>query len=165
MKKTIYFIIAITTLIITGTQVKAQTQDGNYKTAVGIKFGGYEIGPSIKWFYDNNQALEGVLGFRKGGAVVTGLYEMHVPIFNVDKLNLFYGGGIHIGGIDKGIYDDGRHVYDNRRILIGFDGVIGVEYTLPNTPISLSVDVDPRLELATGSVFDVAPALGVKYSF
>ena len=90
MKKTIYFIIAIAAFVITGKQARAQ--DNSYKTAVGLKFGGYEIGPSIKWFYDNNQALEGIFGFRSGGAVVTGLYEMHVPIFNVDKLNFYYGG-------------------------------------------------------------------------
>ncbi|OKS87957.1 hypothetical protein [Mucilaginibacter polytrichastri] len=163
MKKTIYFIIAIAAFIITGNQARAQ--DNSYNTAVGLKFGGYEIGPSIKWFFNNNQALEGIFGFRKGGVVVTGLYEMHVPIFNVDKLNFFYGGGAHIGGIDKGTYNDGRDIYTNRRILIGFDGVIGAEYTIPNSPISISVDIDPRLELATGSVFDIAPALGLKYSF
>ncbi|WCT11456.1 hypothetical protein [Mucilaginibacter jinjuensis] len=163
MKKIFYFIIAIAAFVITGKQ--AQAQDNSYKTAVGLKFGGYEIGPSIKWFYDNNQALEGVFGLRSGGAVVTGLYEMHVPIFNVDKLNLFYGGGLHLGGIDKGTYDDGRHVYTSRRVLVGFDAVIGAEYTIPNTPIAISVDLDPRLELATGSTFDLAPALGLKYAF
>jgi hypothetical protein len=163
MKKTIYFIIAIAAFVITGKQ--AQAQDNSYRTAVGLKFGGYEIGPSIKWFYDNNQALEGVLGFRNGGAVVTGLYEMHVPIFNVDKLNFYYGGGFHLGSIGKGTYDDGRRVYTSGRVLVGFDAVIGAEYTIPNTPIAISVDLDPRLELATGSTFDLAPALGLKYAF
>lgn len=162
MKKTIYFIIVIAAFVITGKQAQAQV---SYRSAVGLKFGGYEIGPSIKYFFDNDQAIEGILGFRKGGAVVTGLYEKHVPIFNVDKLNFYYGGGFHIGGIDKGTYNDGRDYYDNKRILIGLDGVIGVEYTIPQTPISLSVDLDPRIEFATGSTFDLAPALGIKYSF
>lgn len=161
MKRAIYYLFALALLTVTG--LKAQAQD--YRTGVGIKFGGYEIGPSVKYFFDQDKAIEGILGFRNKGAVVTGLYEMHVPIFNVDKLKLFYGGGLHIGGIDKGYYDDGRTYYDNRRIKFGFDGVIGVEYIIPQSPISISVDLDPRLELATGTVFDVAPALGVKYTF
>ncbi|WDF56248.1 hypothetical protein [Mucilaginibacter sp. KACC 22063] len=161
MKKGIYTLLTIGILAITGLNAKAQ----DYRTGVGVKFGPYEIGPSVKYFFDEKQAVEAILGFRNKGAVVTGLYEMHVPIFNVDKLKLFYGGGVHIGGIDKGYYNDGRTYYDNRRLKFGFDGVVGVEYILPQTPISISVDLDPRLELATGTVFDVAPALGLKYTF
>lgn len=161
MKRSTYLFSALLILCLSATKVKAQ----DYKTAAGLKFGGYEVGPSIKWFYDENVALEGIVGFRNGGAVVTGLYEIHVPAFNVDKLKFFYGGGAHIGGVGRGSYNGGRNVYDNRRILAGLDGTVGLEYLFPNSPIAISVSLDPRIEFATGPVFDLAPSLGLKYSF
>jgi len=36
---------------------------------------------------------------------------------------------------------------------------------IPKSPIALSLDLDPRAELATGPFFDIAPGLGVKYTF
>ncbi len=161
MKRSAYLFLTLILLTTSALRVKAQ----DYKTAAGLKFGGYEIGPSIKWFYNKDVALEGIIGFRTGGAVFTGLYEMHVPAFNVDKLKFFYGGGAHIGGISSGSYNGGRDVYNNSRILAGLDAAVGLEYLFPRSPIAISIDLDPRIEFATGPVFDLAPALGLKYSF
>ncbi|MEN0056861.1 MAG: hypothetical protein AAGC65_24495, partial [Mucilaginibacter sp.] len=134
----------------------------------GLKFGAYEIGPSIKYFMDKNTALEGILGIRDHGVVLTGLYEIHQPAFNVDKLNFYYGFGGHLGSVGSGFYkriggDD--EYYNGKHILIGADATLGLEYTIPNAPIAISLDLNPRLELARGPFFDLAPGLGLKYTF
>jgi hypothetical protein len=36
---------------------------------------------------------------------------------------------------------------------------------IPNSPIAVSLDLNPRLEIATGPFFDIAPGLGIKYTF
>lgn len=161
MKKQIYLLATIFTLLITGLAAHAQ----DYKSAAGLKFGPFEIGPSYKYFFDKDRAGEAIVGFRDGGAVVTGLYEIHVPVFNVDKLKFYYGGGAHLGAITAGTYNDGRDYYANDRLKIGVDGLIGLEYMVPKSPIVIGVDLDPRIEFATGSVFDIGPALNLRYAF
>lgn len=145
---------------------RAAAQD--YKTAVGLKFGAYENGPSIKYFMDERTALEGIVGLRSHGVVVTGLYELHQPAFNVAMLKFYYGFGAHVGAAGAGNYrtfggDD--QYYTNNRILLGADGVIGLEYKIPEAPIAISLDLNPRIEIATGPFFDLAPGLGLKYTF
>ena len=163
MKKALYLFTIIFCLLFTGLTAKAQ----DYSTAVGVKFGGYENGPSVKHFISSNAALEGILGIRSKGVVITGLYELHQPAFNVDKLKFYYGFGAHIGGVGSGRYrrfggDD--EYYTDSKILLGADGVLGLEYKFPDAPIAVSLDLNPRLEL-NGPFFDLAPGLGLKYAF
>lgn len=162
MRKALYLIIFSLCLFIS-TTIKAQ----DYSTAVGLKFGGYENGISAKHFIQPNTALEGILGFRRGGVVITGLYEIHQPAFNVDKFKFYYGFGAHVGAIGKGRYrrfgaDD--EIYTKDQIMIGADGVLGLEYIIPESPIGISLDLNPRVEL-NGPFFDLAPGLGLKYTF
>ncbi|MCD8741363.1 hypothetical protein LT679_12175 [Mucilaginibacter roseus] len=162
MKKTLLLLVSAFTLLFVADSAKAQ----DYNTAVGLKFGGYENGISVKHFTDENTALEGVLGFRRGGLVITGLYEIHQPAFNTPKLKFYYGFGAHAGSVGAGKYKKlgGDEVFEDSKILIGADGVLGLEYVLPNSPIAFSLDLNPRVELA-GPFFDLAPGLGVKYTF
>jgi hypothetical protein len=145
---------------------RSNAQD--YKTAVGLKFGGYENGISAKYFTTSDVALEGLLGFRSHGVVITGLYEIHQEAFGVKELKFYYGAGAHIGAIGSGLYrrfngDD--EYYNSSHILLGVDGVLGLEYVIPQSPIAVSLDLNPRAELATGPFFDIAPGLGIKYTF
>jgi hypothetical protein len=145
---------------------RSNAQD--YKTAVGLKFGGYENGISAKYFTTSDVALEGILGFRSHGVVITGLYEIHQEAFGVKELKFYYGAGAHIGAIGSGLYrrfngDD--EYYNNSHILLGVDGVLGLEYVIPQSPIAVSLDLNPRAEIATGPFFDIAPGLGIKYTF
>jgi hypothetical protein len=148
--------------------INQRSNGQDYKTAVGAKFGGYENGLSIKYFNTADVAIEGVLGFRQHGVVVTGLFEGYLHTFNVTGLRFFYGAGAHVGGTGTGVYEnfDGHEEsYNQGHVLLGVDGVIGFEYTIPKTPIAISLDIDPRIELTVNPFFDVAPALGLKYTF
>lgn len=162
MRKTLLLLISAFTLLFIADTAKAQ----DYNTAVGAKFGGYENGISVKHFTNESTALEGILGFRRGGVVITGLYEIHQQAFNTEKLRFYYGFGAHAGSIGAGRYKKigGDEVFEDSKLLIGADGVLGLEYIIPNSPIGISLDLNPRVELA-GPFFDLAPGLGIKYTF
>jgi hypothetical protein len=164
MKKIIFYaFISVSFLLISKT---SSAQD--YKTAVGLKFGGYENGVAVKYFIMNDVALEGIAGFRDHGLVITGLYEFHQEAFGVHELKFYYGAGAHIGAIGSGVYqrfNGDNQPYNRSTILLGVDGVLGLEYKIPKSPIAISLDLNPRAELATGPFFDIAPGLGLKYTF
>jgi hypothetical protein len=183
MKKLIYILSVFTSALLAATQVKAQNtppspppppplfngkEITDYQIAAGLKFGGYENGISGKFFVAKDIAIEGVIGFRRNGLVLTGLYEIHQTAFNVPALKFYYGGGGHVGSIGAGTYQSingDRHVYTSTQLLLGLDGVIGLEYIIPKSPIAVSLDLNPRIELAKGPFFDIAPGLGIKYTF
>ncbi len=172
MKNFTYYLIVLTAFTFSATRSYAQSTSksgtDDYTFSAGLKFGGYENGISAKYFIDNQTAIEGVLGFRGSGVVITGLYELNQEAFNVPALKFYYGFGGHIGAIGNGNYrrfSGNNELYTNNQILLGGDGVIGLEYILPNSPIAVSLDLNPRIEIATGPFFDIAPGLGVKYFF
>ncbi len=168
MKKTTIFLFILGAFLLIGKSSKAQDYTPNYQFALGLKFGGYENGISGKYFMDKSTSLEGILGFRDHGLVVTGLYELNQQAFGVEGFRFYYGIGAHIGAVGAGYYRrfNGDNVfYNNSQILLGIDGVIGLEYVIPKSPIAVSLDLNPRIELATGPFFDIAPGLGVKYCF
>lgn len=163
MRKSAILLLFIASLLFFSKRSLAQ----DYQTAVGLKFS-YEYGPSVKYFIDKDAALEGELGLRSHGVVFTGLWEKHLAAFDVEKLKFYYGFGAHIGGIGAGTYKrfNGDDInYTNNSILLGADGVVGLEYIIPKSPIGVSVDLNPRFELANGPYFDLAPAIGLKYIF
>jgi len=163
MKK---FILLSFLALLLGLSKRSNAQD--YQVAAGLKFGGYENGISVKYFTDKDVALEGELGFRQHGVVITGLYEIHMDAFNVPGLKFYYGAGAHIGSIGSGDYkrfNGDNEVYTSSHILLGVDGVLGLEYVIPQSPIAVSLDLNPRAELASGPFFDIAPGLGIKYTF
>ena len=170
MKKVILSIAVLASFLLITNRSKAQSgsqYSPDYTTALGVKFGPYESGFSIKYFANPSTSLEGIVGFNDHGVVVTGLYELNLPAFNVPGLKFYYGAGGHIGAEGAGQYDvlGNNRVYDNTHLLFGIDGVLELDYRIPQTPIAVSVDLDPRVELATGPFFDVGPALGLKYTF
>jgi len=164
MKKTVYLLSISFLFLLVNTKSNAQ----DYKWAAGLKFGGYESGVSGKYFMQSNRALEGIVGFRSHGVVVTGLYEIHQTAFKVESLKFYYGFGAHFGSTGRGenrlFINEDRKYYD-ARLLAGVDGVLGLEFIIPKSPIAVSLDLNPRVELATGPNFDIAPGLGVKYIF
>jgi hypothetical protein len=164
MKKVILSLAVIGSFLLITNQSKAQSQSQNspdYTTALGLKFGPYESGISAKYFMNQSTSIEGILGFNNHGVVVTGFYELNLPAFNVPGLKFYYGAGAHIGAEGAGDYA----VLGNNEIYSATHLLLGLDYKIPQTPIAVSVDLDPRIELATGPFFDVGPALGLKYTF
>ncbi|MFC5283794.1 hypothetical protein [Pedobacter alpinus] len=140
----------------------------NYTTGAGVRIGGYENGLTLKHFINPSTALEGVIGFRRGAFVVTGFYEKHAVAFAEPSLNWFYGAGAHIGGINGNSYYRGYgndKYYVESGLILGADGIAGLEWTVPEIPLAVSIDLHPRLELARGPFLNMEFALSVRYTF
>ena len=162
MKNGFLFALLLSSILL-AKKSNAQT----FQFAAGLKFGGYENGLSAKYFLSKNASVEGLLGFRDAGIVITGLYEINQVAFNIPELNFYYGAGAHVGSIGNAYQRFGSNngTFPNNQILLGADGTIGLEYVIPKSPIAVSVDLNPRIELASGPFVDLAPGVGVKYIF
>lgn len=141
----------------------ASAQDNPYKTAAGIR-AGLSAGLTIKHFTSDRGALEGIVSSRWGGVNITGLYEIHDFAFDEPGLRWYYGFGGHIG-----FWDGDRNPWfdDNEtHTVVGVDLILGIEYTIPGSPVNLSLDWKPAVNLVGDSGFladDVA--LSLRFAF
>src|SRR5689334_6914578 len=140
-----------------------------YKTALGIRIGGTS-GVSVKHFYSERSAFEGLMGTFGNGFSLTGLIERHANAFDAIGLNWYYGGGVHVAFYNG---NDPRHLggreidhRDNQDIAFGVNGIVGLEYSLPDDiPVAFSLDFKPFVEIDNDGDVGVAPdlALGIKF--
>ena len=160
MKK--YILIS---LVFIALSFALQAQD--YNTAVGLR-GGTSQGLSIKHFLSYETAIEGIVSTRWRGLMIVGLYEIEQPAFNVFGLNWFYGGGAHIGFWNDTFYNipwaDNDH--NGNYVVLGVDGIIGIEYTFIDFPLNISADWKPQMNFFgyTGLWGD-AVAITIRYVF
>jgi hypothetical protein len=142
----------------------------DFKTGLGIRVGGTS-GVTVKHFYSRAMAFEGILGFFGNGSSLTGLVEKHGLAFDTKGLQFYYGGGAHVA------FYNGRYrynnsfwrdinYYDRREVAIGVNGVLGLEYTIPDLPIAFSLDFKPFVEVGPGGYvgFSPDPSVGVKFT-
>jgi hypothetical protein len=138
MKK-IYFILAI---LFASVSLNAN----NYKSALGVR-GLFDAGLTYKQFLDNTKAFEVILSGGKHWIGLTGFYQWHNKTHN-SQLEWYYGGGAHIVFIDG---KDRRNTPWKRDtdtdIVIGVDGILGIEYALKEVPIVFSLDWNPTVNL------------------
>lgn len=140
-----------------------------YKTALGLRLGGTS-GVDVKHFFRPATAVEGILGVFGDGFSITGLVEKNAQAFDVQGLNWYYGGGAHIafynGNHPNGFYGRDIHYRDSNDVGIGINGIIGLEYILPDDiPVAFSLDLKPFVEIDSDGDVGVAPdlALGIKF--
>jgi hypothetical protein len=152
----------IFTCMLLSNESKAQ-----FTSAIGVRAGGTS-GFTFKHKYNKLMAFEGILGAFDNGLSITGLIEREQNI-NVEGLYVYYGGGLHAAFYDGSHYTRyGRDVSrgDVNGIGIGVNGIIGLEYRLPNDiPIAFSMDLKPFLEVSSGGYVGFAPdpSLGIKF--
>ena len=132
----------------------ASAQD--YNNGVGLR-GGTNWGLTIKHFVSDNAAFEGILYAYGNGLNVTGLYEVHNQAFDVDRLRWYYGFGAHLGNYSS----------DNvSNFVLGVDGVLGIEYSFTEAPISIGLDWNPYINLVGNTDFlPNSGALSIRYIF
>ena len=137
MKKQFFLTAIIAVLTISGVaaQQSKSFNSSDYQTALGVKF--YPGAFSIKHFVNDNKAVEGLAYFWNRGLRVTGLYEIHFDINDVNGLKWYVGPGAHVG-----FYND----KNGGGTSIGLDGVLGLDYKFSEAPINLSIDWQPSFE-------------------
>jgi hypothetical protein len=139
-----------------------------YNTAVGIRLGGTE-GLTIKQNLGGSHAIEGIIGFRPYGMGITVLYEWTQSTSH-PAFQWYYGVGGHIGwGTDRNYYyNKDRKRYPYRRYAnMGVDGILGIEFKIPDAPIALSFDIKPSIDFyrSYSSRMYLDPGLGIKVVF
>lgn len=142
MKKLILLIV----FAVSAQQVNAQV----YRTSIGLR-AGVAPGITVKHFMNPNAALEGILTTRGKGINITGLYEWHGPLGEVENFFWYIGGGGHIGFWDDDSYlkGDFRESY----MTLGLDGILGMEYSFEEIPLNLSLDWKPTINIFEHSGF------------
>jgi hypothetical protein len=150
------------------TTAIAQAQ---YNYAIGLRSGG-TTGITLKKTMERS-ALEGIIGFWQSGLSVTALWEKKSQTFNEPGFNWFYGLGGHVAFYGDDFDGDGASWYDHPHnkddgdLGLGIDGIVALEYKIPNVPIAFSLDLKPYIEITTegGFFFSPDPGLGIKIAF
>jgi len=135
----------------------------DYNTGIGFR-GGLSNGLTIKTFIGEKAALEFLVASRWHGFSLTGLYEIHNQAFNTNGLKWYYGVGVHVG------FWNGKYVKwadnEDSYTVIGFDGILGLEYSFPEIPINISIDWKPELNVSGYSGFwGDGGAISIRYIF
>jgi hypothetical protein len=154
--------ILLALVILASFSLGASAQD--YTTGIGVRTGYYN-GLTVKQFLGGKSAVEGIVTTRWQGFNVTVLYELHRwSAFDVDRLNWYYGVGGHIG-FWNGTYTTWG-VSGTSYMVIGIDGILGIEYNFEEIPLNLSLDWKPAINLIGYSSFWVdGAAFSARYIF
>jgi hypothetical protein len=137
--------------------------NAQYNAAIGLR-GGLSSGITFKKMMGES-ALEFIAATRYHGINFTLLFEKQNAISAVDGLYWFYGAGAHIGYWNSATYNPWLDS-DGDYVIIGVDGIIGLEYVFDAVPIGLSIDWKPAFNLVgyTGFWGDNG-ALSIRYTF
>ena len=143
--------------------VNAQVNTGtDYKTAIGVKV--YPGAVTVKHFLSDGKAIEGIGYLTSDGFRLTGLYELHYGLGNVEGLKWYVGGGGHLG-----IWSDSwknKYPYREAGMAIGVDGILGLDYKIKGAPLNLSFDWQPSFNLIGYNYFEGGwGGLAVRYTF
>jgi membrane-bound acyltransferase YfiQ involved in biofilm formation len=142
--------------------ISTQAQNEDYNNAIGLR-GGMSLGVSFKHFFTNNTAIEAIVHSRWKGFEVVGLMEHHNEFLGQNGLKWYFGYGAHVGLYDNRVLDS---VNNDAVIVLGADGIVGIEFVIPNSPIAISADWKPYFNLIgyTGLYID-GGAISVRYVF
>jgi hypothetical protein len=122
----------------------AQAQ--SYKSAIGLR-GGDPSGITFKTFVNSVNAIELIAGSGYFGhnLNLSAYYEWQKPTDWAPNLDWFIGPGAHIGFWNTTYQDE-----YNTNLVIGIDGIIGLEYTFDDIPLNLGVGAGPTFNLTEG---------------
>ena len=155
-------ILAGTLLLFLANTYAQQNTGTDYKTALGVKV--YPGAVSVKHFLNSKVAVEGLGYISSDGFRLTGLYELHNDLGNVEGLKWYVGGGAHLG-----IWSDSwKNKYPTREggLAIGVDGILGLDYKIKGAPLNLSFDWQPSFNLIGYNYFEGGwGGLGIRYTF
>ncbi|PPK85150.1 hypothetical protein CLV84_2042 [Neolewinella xylanilytica] len=125
--------------------ITAVTHAQQYDRAVGLRFG-YPLSVSYKKFINYTDAVElyaGWRGWRRYRAFsLNGAYQIHRDFPDVRGLQWYYGGG---AGVQLWSYDN----YERGSATVSLSGYLGLEYLIPDVPLTISVDWRPTIYLGT----------------
>lgn len=131
-------------LVIAALSFSAQAQ--SYKTALGLR-GGDPSGVDFKAFISSTNALELIAGTGYFGHnfSITGFYQWQKPTGWTPNLDWYIGPGAHVG-----FWNDYYRDEYKTGVLVGVDGIVGLEYTLDDIPLNFAIGMGPTFQLTSG---------------
>lgn len=130
----------------------------NYETGIGLRLG-YPYGINIKHFVSKTTALDATLISSGEYLGLVALIDWHENFEGYSQWKWYWGPGAHLK------FNFVPDVNGNT-VLLGFDGVLGAEYTFKNDPISISFDWVPSLNIVEHFGMDLINAgISVRYVF
>lgn len=153
-------VLLLVSIFLAGLTLCSRAQ--SFQTAIGVRIG-EPSGITVLHYMSPQNALEGILGIGSNWFTITGLYEFHSQ-FSTPGLGWFVGGGAHVGALDRQYYYNDRY-YGSGGFILGVDGILGLDYTIPGAPLNLSLDWKPDITLASFSgVYAGEFGLSVRYT-
>jgi hypothetical protein len=125
----------------------------DFITTVGIRSGSY-TGFTGRLMYNDRIALQGIIGWRNKGVIMTTLIQKYKPLpyYWSDRFQYYYGFGAHFGSAktDKNIMGKNHHWDENSKktvFALGADAILGCEYNFVELPVIVGLEVKPFLEM------------------
>ncbi|MFD1771096.1 hypothetical protein [Sphingobacterium suaedae] len=175
MKKTKWLLLVLGIVLISFEQASAQLSSQH---AVGGRFGS-ATGFTYRYTMAEDRAIEGILSLQSNSKSrrfrLVGLYEFHKPL--AENFTWFYGFGGSVGSFRYKALEtrtsnpDGSVTITKTdpksELALSIDGIIGVEYAIPTTPLSVSLDVKPYFDFLQESTIKIIDPLGltIRYKF
>ncbi|MEO7309513.1 MAG: hypothetical protein ABIX01_03885 [Chitinophagaceae bacterium] len=131
--------------LLSGLMSFAQNNGGTYNWAAGLKYQPAAV--SLKHYNKKGDAIEFLLTKYNEGTRLTTLLELSPKITKSGSLRFIVGPGFHLGIWDKDIQ---KNSYIKNPI-IGFDGILGIEFKIPSAPIAIQLDYQPSVDVVGNS--------------
>jgi hypothetical protein len=165
--KAIRIILTVISIIVMSECLSsAQSKGSTYKAAIGLR-AGETSGLTFKIHTKPGSGLEFIAGVWSDWFSITGLYEKNAPAFNVNGMEWYYGGGGHVAFVADKYYHEGHPYSRGEAYALGLDGIVGLEYKIPEIPFAISLDLKPLIEIDGNGYFFFAfdPGFGLKFTF
>lgn len=159
------FLVAVLLLVSKSNFAQLTSQH-----AVGARFGS-ATGINYRYTLSEDRAIEGIMSIQSNSRSnrfrVVGLYEFHKPL--TGDFSWYYGFGGSVGSYTYKAYTDinGKRFDKQSEVAMSVDGIIGIEYNVPTTPLALSLDVKPYLDFIQESSIRLIDPFGfsIRYKF
>lgn len=177
MKKVV---LLFSLIAILASQANAQkkksysnSDPSNYTTALGVRLNPWVVGFTVRHFIQGPHAIEGLVTTNhshRNNLTITGLYEYNWNI-GMPELNMYAGGGAHLGFYDRRDYDWSRYEDKNYKngtyVSPGLDAIIGIEYTFKKFPLNISADLKPYVQFVgpTNYMGEEIGGVSARYTF
>ena len=167
MQNTLKSIFLLAMFVFLGKDSFAQLSSQH---AIGARFGS-ATGVTYRYTLADDRALEGIMSIQSNSKSnrfrLVGLYQFHKPLSG--DFSWYYGFGGSLGSYKYKAFTDasGNRIPSNSEVSISIDGIIGVEYNIPTTPIAISLDVKPYLDFIQESSIRLIDPIGfsIRYKF
>ena len=167
--KRLYLVFLVIIISVCTSEVHAQY----YLNSAGVRIGG-SYGLTYKKFFNEQQAVEFLIGGRNGGMHLTTTFQFNkaLSLSKNEVFFLYFGGGGHIGFQDystKVLDSNTGFQYQNQTYFsMGIDAIVGVEYRFLTAPITIGLDIKPYFSFigfryTNQNFWDTS--LSVKYTF